>query len=119
MQRGNIVTADGVTIATSSRARTCTNWQRVYPAGPTYAPVTGYDTLYSQAPNYATGVERAENDLLTGNGSQLAFRNFIDTLTNKPQKGATVQLTINSKAQQAAYQPLKPTCRARPSASSR
>ena len=66
-----------------------------------YAPVTGYDTIFtqSQAPNYATGVERAENALLTGTGSQLAFRNFIDMITNKPQKGATVQLTINSKAQ--------------------
>ena len=76
-----------------------------------YAPVTGYDTIFSQAqaPNYATGVERAENDLLTGTGSQLAFRNFIDTLTNKPQKGATVQVTINSKAQQAAYQQLQQT----------
>ena len=38
---------------------------------------------------------------------QLAFRNFIDMITNKPQKGATVQLTINSKAQQAAYQGLE------------
>src|SRR6201999_2243162 len=111
VQRGNIVTADGVTIATSKPSTGLYQWQRSYPAGPTYAPVTGYDTIFSQAqaPNYATGVERAENDLLTGTGSQLAFRNFIDTLTNKPQKGATVQVTINSKAQQVAYQQLQAT----------
>src|ERR1700749_3539706 len=92
VQRGNIVTADGVTIATSKPSTGLYAWQRVYSDGPTYAPVTGDDTIYSaaQAPNYASGVELAENDLLTGTGSQLAFRNFIDTLTNKPQTGATV-----------------------------
>src|ERR1700760_4618073 len=111
VQRGNIVTADGVTIATSkATGGSQYPWQRVYPAGPIYAPVTGYKSVYSsqaQAPNYATGVERAENDLLTGTGSQLAFRNFIDTLTNKPQQGATVQTTVNSKAQDVAYQQLQ------------
>jgi peptidoglycan glycosyltransferase len=111
VQRGNIVTADGVTIATSKPSKGLFPYQRVYPGGAAYAPVTGYDTVFSQAqaPNYATGVERAENDLLTGTGSQLAFRNFIDTLTNKPQQGATVQTTINSKAQTAAYQQLQAT----------
>jgi peptidoglycan glycosyltransferase len=111
VQRGNIVTADGVTIASSKPSAGLYSWQRVYPAGQAYAPVTGYDTIFSaaQAPNYATGVERAENDLLTGTGSQLAFRNFIDTLTNKPQKGATVQVTVNSKAQEVAYQQLQET----------
>jgi peptidoglycan glycosyltransferase len=111
VQRGNIVTADGVTIASSKPSTGLYQWQRQYAAGPIYAPVTGYDTIFSQAqaPNYATGVERAENDLLTGTGSQLAFRNFIDTLTNKPQKGATVQVTVNSKAQEVAYQQLQDT----------
>jgi peptidoglycan glycosyltransferase len=109
VQRGNIVTSDGVTIATSKPSNSLFPYQRVYPGGAAYAPVTGYDTVFtqSQAPNYATGVERAENDLLTGTGSQLAFRNLIDTLTNKPQKGATVQVTVNSKAQAKAYQELQ------------
>ena len=108
VQRGNIVTADGVTIASTKPTNDLFKYQRVYPGGPVYAPVTGYDTVFSQsqAPNYATGVERAENALLSGTGSELAFRNFIDMITNKPQKGATVELTINSKAQQAAYDEL-------------
>jgi peptidoglycan glycosyltransferase len=111
VQRGNIVTADGVTIATSKASSDSFKYQRVYPGGAAYAPVTGYDTVYtqSQAPNFATGVERAENSLLTGSGSQLAFRNFIDMITNKPQKGATVQVTINSKAQATAYSQLAAT----------
>lgn len=111
VQRGSIVTADGVTIASSKPTGNNAGfkYQRSYSDGAVYAPVTGYDTVFTaaQAPNYATGVERAENSLLSGTGDQLAFRNFIDMITDKPQKGATVQLTINSKAQQAAYLGLK------------
>ena len=103
-ERGDIVTADGVKIATATPTNDTYRFLRVYKNGPTYAPVTGYDTIFS-----TSGVEQAEDSLLSGNGSQLAFRNFIDMITNKPQKGATVQLTINSKAQLAAYQGLQQT----------
>ncbi len=112
VQRGNIVTADGVTIATSKASAGLYPWQRFYPNGTIYAPVTGVKTVFAsakEAPNYATGVELAENNLLNGTGSQLAFRNFIDTITNKPQKGATVTVTVNSKAQQTAYEQLQAT----------
>jgi penicillin-binding protein A len=100
-ERGDIVTADGVRIATTTPTNDTYRYLRVYKNGPVYAPVTGYDTIFS-----TSGVEQAEDPLLSGNGSQLAFRNFIDMITNKQQKGATVQLTINSKVQQAAYQGL-------------
>jgi penicillin-binding protein A len=103
-ERGSIVTSDGVTIA-ASRASTDPNdsikYQRYYPNGLVYAPVTGYDTLYSR-----TGVEGTENSLLSGSDSQLTVRNFIDLLTGKPRKGATVTVTINSRAQIAAYDAL-------------
>jgi penicillin-binding protein A len=104
-QRGNIVTSDGMTVAKSvplSGSVSAYKYQRVYPGGAAFAPVTGF-----QGVNGSGGLEAAEDSLLSGNGSQLAFRNFIDMITNKPQKGATVQLTINSKAQEAAYQGLK------------
>jgi len=112
VQRGDIVTQDGVTIAGTKQVNgSLFKYQRTYSNGPAYAPVTGYDTIFtaSQAPNYATGVEKAENSLLSGTGDQLAFRNFIDMITDKPQKGASVQVTINSKAQLAAYQGLQST----------
>ncbi len=113
VQRGAIVTADGVTIASSKATNNASGlkYQRSYSDGEVYAPVTGYDTIFTaaQAPNYATGVERAENSLLSGTGDQLAFRNFIDMITDKPQQGASVQVTINSKAQQAAYAGLQST----------
>jgi len=103
-ERGDIVTTDGVKIATTTPTNDTYRFLRVYKNGAVYAPVTGYDTIFS-----TSGVEQAEDSLLSGNGSQLAFRNFIDMITNKPQKGATVQLTINSKAQLAAYQGLQQT----------
>jgi len=111
VQRGEIVTQDGVTIAGTKLVNGAFKYQRTYSDGPVYAPVTGYDTIFTaaQAPNYATGVERAEDSLLSGTGDQLAFRNFIDMITDKPQKGASVQVTINSKAQQAAYLGLEQT----------
>jgi peptidoglycan glycosyltransferase len=97
-QRGDIVTSDGVMIATTKPSGDFEKYLRVYNNSTVYAPVTGYTTPYS-----ATGVERAENGVLSGNDSSLSFRNFIDLITNKPRKGATVTVTINSKAQEAAY----------------
>ena len=101
-QRGSIITADNQPVAESKHIGGVYSYQRYYPAGPVYAPVTGYDTPYQK-----TGIEGAEDRLLAGTDPRLAVRNLIDLVTGKPKKGATVQLTINSAAQQAAYQALK------------
>jgi peptidoglycan glycosyltransferase len=101
-QRGSITTSDGVTIAESRSVGGVYKYQRYYPEGPEYAPVTGYDSLYS-----ATGVEAAEDKLLSGTDPTLAVRNLIDLITGKPQEGASVEVTINSKAQAAAYAGLR------------
>jgi peptidoglycan glycosyltransferase len=106
-ERGSIVTSDGVTIAASkpsSNSDDSIKYQRSYPLGEEYAPVTGYDTLYSQ-----TGIEAAENPLLSGNDSALDVRKIIDLITGKTTKGATIQVTINSAAQNAAWQALEAT----------
>jgi peptidoglycan glycosyltransferase len=97
-ERGDILTEDGMKIAGTQPSGDLYNYNRVYYDPQVYAPVTGFDSLYGQ-----TGVEAAENGLLSGNSSSLSFRNFLDMITNKPRKGATVELTINSKIQQAAY----------------
>lgn len=101
-QRGDITTADGKVIAKSVPVKGAHKFQRRYPVPQVYAPVTGYDSMIS-----ATGVEKAENKLLSGTDPQLAVGNLIDLVTGKPKKGATVQLTINSAAQKAAYDALK------------
>jgi peptidoglycan glycosyltransferase len=76
-------------------------YQRYYPEGPTYAPVTGYDSIFGK-----TGIEEAENKFLTGTASSLGLHNFISLITGKPTQGSTVSLTISPKAQKAAYQAL-------------
>ena len=104
-QRGAIVAgigAGGVKIAESRLIKGTNEYQRYYPGGPAYAPVTGYDSIYS-----ATGIEAAEDKQLAGTDPRLAVHNLIGLLTGKPKQGATVYLTINPKAQQAAYQALK------------
>jgi penicillin-binding protein A len=103
-QRGSIITADNKTIAESKHVNGIYQYQRDYPDPLPYAPVTGYTTPYS-----ATGIEGAENKLLAGTDPRLTVRNLIDLITGKPKKGATVQLTINSVVQQAAYAALKGT----------
>ena len=100
-ERGSIVTSDGVTIAAtklSTNPNDSFKYQRYYPLGPMYAPVTGYNTIYSQ-----TGIEAAKNSLLSGNDSALDVRKVIDLITGKTTKGATVEVTVNSQAQAAAY----------------
>ncbi len=103
-QRGSIVTSDNKTIAESVPVKGIYNYKRHYPAPMVYAPVTGYDSIFG-----ATGIESSQDKLLAGTDPKLAVRNLIDMITGKRKKGATVQLTINSAAQQAAYDALKAT----------
>ena len=110
-QRGSILTSDGVTIAESTPSSDVYKFQRKYPHGAEYAPVTGYDTLYSQS-----GIELYENSVLNGSDSSLTVRNFIDLLTGKQRKGANVTLTINSKAQDAAWNALEADTGGKPGA---
>jgi peptidoglycan glycosyltransferase len=110
-QRGSIVTADNVTIAESRPTTDIYKYQRYYPHGPEYAPVTGYDTLYSQS-----GIEYYENSVLNGSDSSLTVRNLIDLLTGKQRKGASVMVTVNSKAQNAAWNALQSMTNGKPGA---
>jgi penicillin-binding protein A len=110
-QRGDIETSDGVIIAESTPSSDVYKFQRKYPHGAEYAPVTGYDTLYSES-----GIEYYENSVLNGSDSSLTVRNFIDLLTGKPRKGANVTLTINSKAQNAAWNALQNDTNGKPGA---
>ena len=104
-QRGSIVASgDGtpVAIAKSVLIKGTNNYRRVYPFGKIYAPVTGYDTIYSQS-----GLEAAENKELNGTDPRLAIHNLTSLLTGKQKQGATVAVTISPAAQRAAYAALQ------------
>jgi peptidoglycan glycosyltransferase len=104
-KRGSIVaTGDGadVPIAQSRLVKGGHGqYQRYYPNGPLYAPVTGYDSLFGK-----TGIEEAENKELSGTDPRLEVHNLISLITGKSRQGATVSVTISPRAQRAAYQAL-------------
>jgi penicillin-binding protein A len=103
-QRGSIIAAGdskSQTIAESRLIKGTDTYQRYYPDGKVYAPVTGYDTIYGQS-----GIEQTENSLLAGTDPRLAVHNLTALLTGKQKQGATVELTISPAAQNAAYQAL-------------
>jgi peptidoglycan glycosyltransferase len=95
----NVKIAESVPVKGSTTGNT--TYQRHYPAGPQYAPVTGYDSIFGK-----TGIEAAEGKYLAGTASSLTVHNLIGLLTGKPKQGANVYLTISAKAQTAAYQAL-------------
>ncbi len=103
-QRGAILAGgDGtdVRIAYSRLPKGSDQYQRYYPAGKVYAPITGYDTIYGKS-----GIEQAENGLLNGTDPRLTIHNFTALLTGKQKQGAAVDLTISPAAQAAAYKAL-------------
>jgi penicillin-binding protein A len=103
-QRGAILAGgDGtdVKIAESRPVKGTDVFQRYYPYGKVYAPVTGYDTIYGKS-----GIEEEENGLLAGTDPRLAVHNFTALLTGKQKQGAAVDLTVSPAAQTAAYNAL-------------
>ncbi|GAA4573341.1 peptidoglycan D,D-transpeptidase FtsI family protein [Planotetraspora kaengkrachanensis] len=79
-------------------------FERRYPQGKAFAHAVGYF-----APESATGIEGAEGKYLDGSHPDLVVRRAIDLITNKPAKGASVDLTLNVDAQQIAYKDLANT----------
>jgi peptidoglycan glycosyltransferase len=100
-ERQPIVLA-GQQIAKSVKVDDNYQYLRTYPNGPLYSAVTGYYSIVYGA----TGIESTENGLLSGTSDQLFYRRVQDLLTGKPAQGATVELTINAKAQKAAWDAL-------------
>jgi peptidoglycan glycosyltransferase len=97
-KRGPIVVA-GSSVALSKPTNDAYKYQRFYPSGPVYAPVTGYYSLVYDS----TGIESAENDILSGDSDQLFVRRLSDYFTGRTPQGGAVKLTINPQAQQTAY----------------
>jgi penicillin-binding protein A len=100
--RGDIVTADGVVVARSTRVDDGTEfkYQRSYPEGPLYAQVVGYQSFVLGN----IGVERNYNDQLAGHDSLLELKN-VSSLGE--QNTGTVVLSIRDNVQKAAALALK------------
>jgi peptidoglycan glycosyltransferase len=77
-------------------------YQRVYPDGPEYAPITGYFSSDFGTSN----LEQVENTLLDGKDTRLATQNFLRKAEGKDTAGGSIVTTINQAAQNAAYKGL-------------
>ncbi|WP_043618246.1 penicillin-binding transpeptidase domain-containing protein [Nonomuraea candida] len=98
--RGDIVTYYGTPVATSRPVGAGPyRYRRVYPHGELYAAVTGYASLHR-----ATGIEHAQDPILSGNDAKVRVRSLIETGSTR---GAHVRLTVRDRVQRAAYEGLR------------
>ena len=95
-QRGPIVVG-GKSVAESVPVDDVYKYQRRYPGGALYAPVTGYLSIVS-----ATQIEQSENGVLSGQDNRLFIRRLSDYLTGRQSKGGSVELTLDAATQTAA-----------------
>ncbi len=85
-------------IARSEKTNGPIKYARSYPQGPLYSHLTGWFSL-----SYgASGLEAAEDDLLSGQSDALFYRRLGDLLTGKRPTGVNLELTLDAKVQQAA-----------------
>lgn len=101
-ERGAILVA-GSPIAKSVPSNDELKYVRTYPQARLYSQVTGYFSFIYGA---GGGLEGAENPLLSGQSDKLFYRRVVDMVTGKPVTGASLELTLNQKAQQVADQAL-------------
>jgi penicillin-binding protein A len=101
-KRGQIQTADGQILADSKPSDDALQYQRQYPDGPLYAPLTGYySVIYG-----ASGLERTTDSVLNGSDDRLFVRRLSDLITGRDPSGGNVVLTIDPNVQKAAYDQL-------------
>ncbi|GAB3819545.1 peptidoglycan D,D-transpeptidase FtsI family protein [Micromonospora zhanjiangensis] len=100
-KRGNIE-AGGTALATVKDTNGELKYQRVYPKGAPYAHIVGYKPVNGDV----TGIERSEDDFLSGNSDQLFVDRARDLFTGSKTSGGNVLLTISRTVQETAYKQL-------------
>jgi peptidoglycan glycosyltransferase len=96
-ERGAILVG-GEAIAESEPSGDKYDFLRTYAEPFKYSHVTGYFSFYDQ-----TGIERSQNEVLSGDDDALFVNKLVDLLSNKSGKGGNVVLTLDRDAQDAAY----------------
>ena len=101
VERGAILVA-GNPIAQSMPVGDDYKFLRTYSNGPLYAPITGFIPLNGSP----TGLEYALNGELSGTSDSQFFDKMNALITGQNPKGASVEVTIDPVAQQAAWDAL-------------
>lgn len=89
-------------IAESKPVDTRFDFLRTYPQPYMYGHLTGFFSFYTQ-----TGIERSQNEILSGDDSMLFVDRLVDLLSNESGRGGSVRLTVDPQAQQAAWDGLQ------------
>lgn len=107
-QRGELV-VDGKAIATSKSTTDELRYLRTYPYKDIYAPLTGFYSQFrdKDGDTIKTGLENAEDSVLSGSDVRLVTRQVVDIIRGRDAKGGSAVLTINGRAQNAAYAAMK------------
>jgi len=101
-KRGAIV-AGGTSIAESKKVSDQYVYQRVYKQPFKYAQLTGYYSyIYGRS-----ALESSQNEILSGSDPRLFVNRVVDMLGNSQPKGGSVALTVDPKAQTAAFDGLR------------
>jgi penicillin-binding protein A len=97
--RGTIQLADGTVIASSSATDDNLKYLRAYPLNQAYAQIVGFRSVNGNS----AGVERSQNDFLSGNAPALFGDRFKEMFTGEKTPGGNVIVTLSKAAQQTAF----------------
>jgi len=100
-QRGALL-VDGQPIAQSVKSDDVYKYLRKYKSSAMYSAATGFSSVFQGQ----TGLESALQSYLAGQNSSQFFEQISAVLSGVPAQGASVELTINAKAQKAAWDAL-------------
>ena len=98
-QRGAILVGEQGVAVSQPTPNEEIKYLRTYGQPLPYSHVTGY---FSYTYGAGGGLEGSADDLLSGSSSQLFYTRVTDLLTGNQPVGATIQTTINPRAQDAA-----------------
>jgi penicillin-binding protein A len=103
VNRGEILARDEKTVlARSKPTEGRFKYLRVYPQGPLYSQITGFQSVLLGR----TDLESSMNDWLSGRASELLPQTLVDEILGRDKRGATVVTTIDAKLQKVAKQAL-------------
>jgi peptidoglycan glycosyltransferase len=106
VQRGKILTADGLVLAESVPAPDGSRYrfERWYPQGDLYGYITGfYSRIYGRS-----ALEQSMNSYLSGEAPELAISTFTDLFLGREKRGGNIFVTVDPNLQELARTALGP-----------
>ncbi|WP_327353835.1 peptidoglycan D,D-transpeptidase FtsI family protein [Streptomyces sp. NBC_01304] len=100
--RGNIIVGDEPITGSKLVDGQDYKYKRTFKNGAMYAPITGYASQAFES----SGLEKLNDELLSGTDDRLFLKNTLNMLTGEKQRGGDVVTTIDPDAQKAAFEGL-------------